>query len=70
MDNVRRHSRVQETELMMRYFSRTGPLTALAFAPLGLKMLSKGKIGLRGHGEAAPPLEALFAKAAEMEERS
>ncbi|WP_461208655.1 4Fe-4S dicluster domain-containing protein [Desulfocurvus sp. DL9XJH121] len=69
MDNVRTHGRVQETDLMRSWMLAAGnPLLPLSFAPLGLKMLCKGKMHLTT--PAAPKggrLGPLFAKAAEME---
>jgi heterodisulfide reductase subunit C len=45
MDNVRRFGRVQETELMTRYFwARKNPLLPLAYAPLGWRLLVRGKL--------------------------
>ena len=72
MDNVRVHGRVQETELMRRWFSAMGdPFLPLKFAPLGMKMMRRGKVHL---GTPSAPkggkLGALFDKAAEMEGRS
>ncbi|MBU1002609.1 MAG: 4Fe-4S dicluster domain-containing protein [Proteobacteria bacterium] len=69
MDNVRRHGRVQETELMQRWFlAMKSPALAMQFAPLGLKLMAKGKVHLTApHAPEVTSLEPLFHKAAEME---
>lgn len=72
MDNVRIHGRVQETDLMRRWFKASGdPLMPLKFAPLGLKMMRKGKVHLATpSAPAGGRLGKLFEKVAEMEGRS
>ncbi|BBD09217.1 4Fe-4S dicluster domain-containing protein [Desulfovibrio ferrophilus] len=71
MDNVRRHGRVQETELMQRWMmTMKSPALALQFAPLGLKLMGKGKVHLTAPASSQEGrLEPLFQKAAEMEGR-
>lgn len=71
MDNVRRHGRVQETELMQRWMlTMKSPALAMQFAPLGLKLMGKGKVHLTSPGTAQDGrLGPLFDKAAEMEGR-
>jgi heterodisulfide reductase subunit C len=70
MNTVRRYGRVREMELMTRYFLRLrDPLTPFAFAPLGAKLMAKGKIAPQmptffGKGK----LHALFQKVRELEE--
>ena len=45
MESVRRHGRVREMEFMTLYFlSMKNPFMPLQFAPLGMKLLGKGKI--------------------------
>jgi len=72
MDNVRRHGRVQETELMQRWMlAMMSPKLAMQFAPLGLKLMGKGKVHFGG--PAAPKggrLGPLYAKVAEMEKEA
>ncbi len=69
MDNVRRYGRVQETALMTSYFlAMKNPFLPLEYAPLGLRMLGKGKL----HGPSAAQkgeLQPLFDKAAHKGER-
>lgn len=66
--SVRRHGRVQETELMALYFAqRKDPRLALRFAPMGLKLLAKGKLSLPRPGKGPRNLDALFAKVADIE---
>ncbi len=72
IDTVRRYGRVREMEMMTRYFlSLKNPLTPIAFAPLGMKLMTKGKISpqmprLTGKGK----LEGIFQKVQELEARS
>ncbi len=48
MDIVRRYGRVRETELMVRYFAALkNPWVPFGFAPLGWKLLRKGKLDLK-----------------------
>ena len=71
MGNVRTYGRVQETALMQRWMlAMADPLLPLQFAPMGLKMFTRGKVHLRT--PAAPKgghLGPLFDKAEEMEAR-
>lgn len=67
MDDIEVHGRVQETSMMQRYFLKRKDLTLpLAFLPLGMKMLRKGKVHLpsKGQGDVLKPM---FEKAREME---
>lgn len=67
MDDVEAHGRVRETSMMQRYFlKRRDPAAPLAFLPLGVRMLSKGKVHLPGRGMGGV-LKPLFAKARELE---
>ena len=70
MESVRRHGRVREMEFMTLYFSSMkNPIIPLRFASLGLKLMKKRKVSIqipsKGHG----PLDAIFRKAAELEEQ-
>ena len=68
MQTVRRHGRIHEMAFMSRYFTAmANPAVPLKFAPLGLKLMGKGKVelGLGGHGGRR--LDALFDKVAELE---
>ncbi len=70
MESVRRHGRVREMEFMTLYFSSMkNPIIPLRFASLGLKLIKKRKVSIqlpsKGHG----PLDAIFRKAAELEEQ-
>ncbi len=68
MDNVRRRGRVRETELMSRWLLRAGPRKAMQFAPLGLKLLGKGKVHADlGAGPYDGVLGPLFEQAARLE---
>jgi hypothetical protein len=46
MQIVRRFGRIYELELVLRYHLKTNPLNLLGMAPVGLKMLLKGKLRL------------------------
>ena len=69
LDSVRRYGRVRETEMMARYFlALKNPMKPLQFAPLGMKLLFKGKLApqmprLFGSGK----LDAMFRKVRELE---
>jgi heterodisulfide reductase subunit C2 len=72
LETVRRYGRVREMEMMTRYFlSLKNPITPLAFAPLGIRLMAKGKISpqmpsLSGKGKLA----AIYQKVQELEARS
>jgi len=71
MDSVRRHGRVHEMEFMTLYFlSMKSPFLPLKFTPLGLKLMSKGKISIEIPSKEPNALEAIFKKVEEMEGRS
>ena len=68
LDSVKKHGRVKEMEFMTHFFmSMKNPMIPIGFAPLGLKLLAKGKIRpgfpSRGNGK----LTALFKKVAQLE---
>lgn len=69
LKTTRRYGRVREMELMTRYFlAMRNPLLPFGFAPLGVKLLRKGKISpqmprLSGPGK----LDAIFRKVEELE---
>jgi heterodisulfide reductase subunit C len=68
VDTVRSHGRMNEVELMIRYFLSTNPLMAVNYAPLALTLLSKGKVNL-GLPKLVGPgrLDKLFRKVEELE---
>ncbi len=69
MESVRRHGRVREMEFMTLYFSSMkNPIIPLRFAPLGMKLMKKGKVSLQIPSKGHAPLEAIFRKAEELEE--
>ena len=69
MESVRRHGRVREMEFMTRYFAAVrNPMTSFRFAPLGLKLMGKGKVEVHFGKSATTPLNALFDKVSAMEE--
>ena len=63
MHSVRCHGRVKETAFMTRYFiSMKNPLTPFLFAPLGMRLMGKGKISFEGFSRGERVLEAIFRK--------
>ena len=65
---MRRYGRMREMEFMARYFLSTDIFAALDYVPMGLAMLSRGKIRIElprliGKGK----LDKLFNKVAELE---
>ena len=68
MDSVRRHGRVREMEFMTLYFaSMKNPFIPLRFAPLGMKLMTKGKVSVQMPSRGQRPLESLFRKVEELE---
>jgi heterodisulfide reductase subunit C2 len=69
MQTVRRHGRIHEMEFMTRYFTAIkNPMTSLRFAPLGFKLMRKGKIELKSDKSSAITLDALFDKVSSMDQ--
>ena len=69
LDCVRASGRLQEISLMTRWFlAKHDPKLPLAYTPLGLRMLLKGKLGAHP-AKRKGGLEALFSKVDEMEAR-
>lgn len=63
MDNVRRFGRVQETDLMTRYFlAMKNPLLPFSYTPLGLRLFLKGKLH-RANPAQKGRLSTMFAAA-------
>jgi heterodisulfide reductase subunit C len=70
IESVRRHGRVNEAEFMTRYFMRLkNPLTPLRFAPLGMRLILKGKISMLPPMKQARPLESIFRRVEALEEK-
>jgi len=68
LHSVRNHGRVREMEFMTLYFARLKhPLIPFRFAPLGIKLMRKGKVALQIPSKGSGKLEAIFRKAEEME---
>lgn len=69
LENVRRHGRVHEMEMMGRFFLALGnPLTPIGFTPLGLRLMLKGKLSLKfPGGGGAGKLAAIYARVREIE---
>lgn len=72
MDSVRKYGRVQEMDMMLRYFgAMKDPRLPLKFAPLGSRLFWRGKIHQdKRWFKGQKKLEQLFAKAQEMEGES
>lgn len=68
MESVRRHGRVREMEFMTLYFlAMKNPFMPLKFAPLGMKLMSKGKVSFEIPSKGSGALEAIFRKVEELE---
>jgi heterodisulfide reductase subunit C len=68
LESVCRHGRVREMEFMTLYFSALkNPFTPLQFAPLGMRLMRKGKIHPQLPSKGTGKLEPLFRRVAEME---
>ena len=71
IQSVRRHGRVNEMEFMTLYFAALkNPFTPLRFAPLGIKLLLKGKVSMMPPIKRDRTLESIFRKIEELEEGS
>lgn len=71
LNSVRRHGRVREMEFMSLFFlSMKNPFLPLSYAPLGLRLMSKRKVGIQIPSRESNPLETIFRKVEEMEECS
>ena len=68
MDSVRRHGRVREMEFMTLYFAAMkNPFLPFRFAPLGMKLLARGKVSVQMPSRGRRPLESIFRKVEELE---
>jgi heterodisulfide reductase subunit C len=68
--SIRRHGRVREMEFMTHYFATlNNPLAPFRFASLGIKLMRKRKISLQIPSKGRWPLEAIFQKIEELENR-
>lgn len=68
--SVRNHGRVREMEFMTLYFtSMKNPFVPFRFASLGMRLMLKKKISLQIPSKGKRPLEAIFRKIEELEER-
>jgi heterodisulfide reductase subunit C len=68
--SVRNHGRVREMEFMTLYFtSMKNPFVPFRFATLGMRLMLKKKISLQIPSKGKRPLEAIFRKIEELEER-
>lgn len=70
MKSVRRNGRVREMEFMTLYFlSLKDPFMPLQFVPLGMKLMSKGKVSFEIPSRGSGAIEAIFRKVEELEQR-
>lgn len=68
IESVRRHGRVREMEFMTLYFlSMKNPFMPFQFAPLGLKLMGKGKVSFEIPSKGSGALETIFRKVKEIE---
>jgi heterodisulfide reductase subunit C len=71
LQTVRRHGRIREMAFMTRYFAAMmNPMAPLRFAPLGLRLMGKGKIEMGGAKSGETPLHALFDRVADLDRTS
>lgn len=69
MESVRRHGRVREMEFMTLYFiSMKNPFIPLQFAPLGMRLMGKGKVSFEIPSKGSGALDAIFRKVEELEQ--
>ena len=69
MESVRRHGRVREMEFMTLYFlSMKNPFIPLKFAPLGMRLIGKGKVSLEIPSKGIGALDTIFRKVQELED--
>ena len=69
--SVRRHGRVNEMEFMTAYFAALkNPLIPLRFAPLGMKLMFKGKVSMLPPIRGERPLESIFRNVEALEKSS
>ena len=70
MESVRRHGRVREMEFMTLYFlSMKNPFMALQFAPLGMRLMGRGKVSFEIPSKGSGALDAIFRKAEALEQK-
>lgn len=68
IQTVQRYGRLREMAFMTRYFmAMKNPMAPWHFAPLGLKLMRKGKVEMGAGRSAITPLDALFNKVADLE---
>jgi heterodisulfide reductase subunit C len=68
IQTVQRYGRIREMAFMTRYFmAMKSPVAPFRFAPLGLKLMGKGKVEMGLGRSAATPLGALFEKVVDLE---
>jgi len=68
VESIRRHGRVREMEFMLYYFAYLKkPWVPMQFAPLGMKLMTKGKVGLQLPSKGKRSLEPIFKKVRELE---
>lgn len=68
MQTVQGRGRLHEMAFMTRYFTAMGsPAAPFRFAPLGMKLMGKGKVELGAGKSGATPLDDLFKKVKERE---
>ena len=68
VDNIRRYGRSYEVGLAARYYLRHYPLRLPGLAPMGVAMVTKGRMGFVPHRiKGVTGLGAILAKAAELE---
>lgn len=68
IQTVKRYGRIHEMAFMIRYFTAMrSPTAPFRFAPLGMKLMGKGKVEMGLGKSTATPLDALFEKVVALE---
>nr|WP_281171571.1 4Fe-4S dicluster domain-containing protein [Desulfovibrio inopinatus] len=70
LDNIHRYGRIQETDLMLRYFiAKRDVFLPLQYVPLGMKLMRKGKLHMPST-ERRGKLDSLFNSVARLEDKT
>ena len=68
VESINKYGRVFEFEMVIRYFMRTRPWRLIGMAPMGFKLVRKGRMPFRPHNiEGKPQLRKIVAEAKKLE---
>jgi quinone-modifying oxidoreductase, subunit QmoC len=66
-DQIEKRGRNHETSLLMAYYMKTNPFAAIGMAPLGMKLMSRGRMPLTGEKiRGIDQIRAIVAKTREI----